>query len=186
MDTSAVYGQQRPVVYNQYPDPQKNQSQVDGGEGQNILQRLQCMGKALIAISAIAIVVGIALFVIGCCAAAGKLTGVVAGWCAVGLSVPLVIGAIAALIMIAKIHTIMKVDIDKCFLMQQIASIVSHLAIIAIGAVAIMGIVPATTVGIVFLSLTAALIIMGCVKVCKDVCKGVSQVSQVSRQLQNV
>jgi len=94
-------------------------------------------GSCLVGINAL---VGMVLCIIGCVAAAGHLTGVVAGGCAVGLSVPVTLLYLVQAKMAA----------DPARFLERIMYIVDAILIASmclVGALGIAGIVSAVTVG---------------------------------------
>jgi len=99
--------------------------------------------------------IGLALFIIGVCAAAGTMSGIVAGGCAIGLSVPL--------LLIAVING--RKDFmgnDRTF--DMVTGIISCLAYIVFGALAITGVFPAASVGYAILGVSAIQLIISCVR----------------------
>jgi hypothetical protein len=147
-----------------------NQAQfnpTDESSSQISLSKMMANGCAQCCIMPI----GLALFIIGCCAAAGAMSGIVAGGCAVGLSIPLLLTTLCMGRKDALGH-------DRT--LQLVASIISNLAYILIGALCIAGIVPATTVGYTVLAISMVDIIIGCVKL--YCCGGFEQVMSVINQ----
>ncbi len=77
-------------------------------------------------------VIGAALFVIGCLAATGHLSGVVAGGCAVGLAIPLLIAAL--------------INSSRGKL-SAICKVIMNVALVIIGALACAGVISGAAVG---------------------------------------
>ncbi len=97
--------------------------------------------------------IGIALFVIGCVAAAGAMNGVTIGWCIVGLSIPsligYVIGAIAG-----------RTPGEKA---ANAIPLLITIALIVIGALAVAGIVTPVVAGWCVIGPTLAILAIGIV-----------------------
>lgn len=110
----------------------------------------------------------IALFVIGAVAAAGHMSGVAVGGCAVGLSIP----SMLACVLNALISKDGRKRAGSC------CNAIEMLAIMIIGALGISGILPATTVGWVIVG--PVLIGAGCI--CCFVCgAGIAEVLGCSK-----
>ena len=106
-----------------------------------------------------------ALFIIGCVAAAGHMTGVVAGGCVVGLSIPIILAAIGQLI-----GGEQKVD--------AVGSIILSIFLSVMGSLAIPGIVtPVVTGWCVIVPTLISLSLVCCICCCVGCVFGVMTVT---------
>lgn len=103
-----------------------------------------------------AAVLGSALFIIGCVAAAGYLSGVVAGGCAVGISVPLLLMYLAKGVRA-------RTPAERS---QAVTNAILMLAVVIIGALGLAGVLPATTVGWVTLAPAIIGLAISCCNCC--------------------
>jgi len=106
-------------------------------------------------------VFGFALFIIGCMSAGGYFTGVVAGGCAVGLSIPL-------LLMYLVKGVFAKTPQERS---QAVINAILMLAVIIIGSLGITGVLPATTVGWVIVAPTLISLV---ISYCSCCCSGLA------------
>lgn len=97
---------------------------------------------------------GFALFIIGCVAAAGHLTSVVAGGCAVGLAVPLIIGTLFQAL----------TSRNPAILPQAITGCIMMLVVVIIGSLGCAGVVTAGAVG--WTIIIPTIIALGCLYCC--------------------
>lgn len=106
-------------------------------------------------------VIGFALFIIGCMAAGGYFTGVVAGGCAVSLSIPLLLMYLIKGV-VAKTPQVRS---------QAVINAIMMLAITIIGSLGIAGVLPAITIGWVVVAPT---LISMVVSYCSCCCSGMA------------
>jgi hypothetical protein len=85
------------------------------------------------------IILLLALFVIGCCAAAGHLNGIVTGGCAIGLTAPLLLSSLIRAVLAKK----------RC---TPVVMTILAVALVIIGALAIAGVLLPHTVGWVMIA----------------------------------
>jgi hypothetical protein len=98
----------------------------------------------------------LALFIIGCVAAAGHMTGVVAGSCAVGLSAPLLLASVLRAVMADN-------PVERS---TAVGSMIMHIALIIIGSLAIAGVIPASAVGLAIILPTVIGLAISCCACC--------------------
>jgi multisubunit Na+/H+ antiporter MnhB subunit len=106
-------------------------------------------------------VIGFALFIIGCMAAGGYFTGVVAGGCAIGLSIPL-------LLMYLVKGVVAKTPQERS---QAVINAILMFAITVIGSLGIAGVLPAVTVGWIVVAPTLISLV---VSYCSCCCSGLA------------
>lgn len=120
------------------------------------LQQLSATGQCMICSS---MILSTALFIIGCLAAAGHVNGIVLGGCIVGASAPIVLLCIAS--------AILSKGRDR---VVSIIMMISELAMVAIGALTITGIISPFVAGLIVVVPTVVILGMG--YICAYCCCG--------------